>query len=48
LAAILIISFVRYDTPIALLEKRGIFYGMVAQSGEYEALYEIAKNKEQR
>jgi len=35
----------RYDTPLGLVEKRGIFYGMVAQSGEFDALMKIAKGQ---
>lgn len=37
----------RFDTPFGLLEKKGIFHGMVAESGEYNALMEIAKNGKQ-
>lgn len=35
---------VEFDTPLRLVEKKGIFHGMVVESGEFDALVEIARN----
>jgi len=33
----------RFDTPSNLLEKKGLFYNMVVESGEFETLAAIAR-----
>lgn len=35
----------RFDTPLKLLEKKGMFHEMVLESGEYNELMQIAKNR---